>query len=335
MELGAFKIDNIKAIMIFLVVLGHFIARLESNLYASELVKLIYLIHMPVFVVITGYLFNKSTRKNLINNINTSLIPYLVFQCIYIVFKYFTIDINQSRQFILELLTPGSVHWFLLCLFFWRLVTPKIHYTRLNLILILLLPMIIGYFDQFGNFLALARLVNFYPYFFIGYHFLDLDISNLLKHKKRVIIICFIFIIILFLVYKNLTLAHLTLNIGYKSLELNDLNGFIIRFFQYIISAILSFSIILLIPNKKYFFTYLGRRTLSIYLLHNYFIYIVVYLIKKEGVLLFFVLAIITTILLGSNLSSKYMTKFIELFYIPRIITNKINLLFVNNGSDS
>ena len=57
--------DNIKGILIVLVVFGHFLYEFRSNLTLELVTKVIYLFHMPAFVFLSGY-FSKSenARKN-------------------------------------------------------------------------------------------------------------------------------------------------------------------------------------------------------------------------------------------------------------------------------
>ena len=51
------KLDGLKFIMIFLVVLGH----LSYNDWGMETGLLIYSFHMPVFVFLSGYFTSRST----------------------------------------------------------------------------------------------------------------------------------------------------------------------------------------------------------------------------------------------------------------------------------
>lgn len=55
--------DNIKAVLIFLVVLGHFLLPIHEGGNVLVLIKrLIYVFHMPLFVFVSGY-FSKRIYK--------------------------------------------------------------------------------------------------------------------------------------------------------------------------------------------------------------------------------------------------------------------------------
>ena len=76
-----YLMDNIKALLLFLVAFGH-----TLDVYKGDggielyLMKYIYLFHMPMFAFITGY-FTKDLDKARNNAVQKSLIPYIIFSC--------------------------------------------------------------------------------------------------------------------------------------------------------------------------------------------------------------------------------------------------------------
>ena len=75
-------IDWAKALGILLVVMGH------SNYSQQDIIPMIFMIHMPLFFVASGYLFktNKTLKEITQSNIRTLLIPYLLFNLISLVY---------------------------------------------------------------------------------------------------------------------------------------------------------------------------------------------------------------------------------------------------------
>ena len=68
--------DNIKAVLIFLVVLGHFLLPIHGEGNVLVLIKrLIYVFHMPLFVFVSGY-FSKRIYKD--GKYNFKKILYLI-----------------------------------------------------------------------------------------------------------------------------------------------------------------------------------------------------------------------------------------------------------------
>ena len=107
-------IDNIKVLLIFLVVFNHIIA---FNLVKVDTVVryvwyAITIFHMPAFVFISGYLSKKP--QNVLKNFKNLLIPYVLG---YTLTWYSQIWLGRSVDY--EILRPtGSVMWYILaCLF--------------------------------------------------------------------------------------------------------------------------------------------------------------------------------------------------------------------------
>ncbi|MCD8365289.1 MAG: acyltransferase family protein, partial [Clostridiales bacterium] len=73
-----FHFDNIKAVLIFLVVLGHVFRNLGANGDEYLVYKIIYSFHMPAFLFISGYFMKYNPKKFF-----AGLVPlYLLFQTI-------------------------------------------------------------------------------------------------------------------------------------------------------------------------------------------------------------------------------------------------------------
>lgn len=99
--------DNIKALMLFLVPLGHTLDVFIADGNVEEiLMKYIYLFHMPIFAFVTGY-FTKNLDKARENAVKKCLIPYLVFQGLYILMAVAMLRLGLA-QFNGAPLTPPS-----------------------------------------------------------------------------------------------------------------------------------------------------------------------------------------------------------------------------------
>lgn len=87
-------IDWAKALGILLVVMGH------SNYTCQQIVPMIFMIHMPLFFFVSGYLFKFSKSWEQLNKsvIKTLLIPYLLFNFIYLVYAVVVGVIKQTQN---------------------------------------------------------------------------------------------------------------------------------------------------------------------------------------------------------------------------------------------
>ena len=118
--------------MIFLVVLGHCILILGSNsVLLKAIVFFIYSFHMPLFFIMSGYLFNKKYRFNvfMVKKFKSLILPYILFivfdSLVEILFGVYSVEsfekiISDGYKNIL-LITTQSLYsslWFLPAMFF-------------------------------------------------------------------------------------------------------------------------------------------------------------------------------------------------------------------------
>lgn len=113
MKLRSQNIDILRGLLIILVVIGHF-----NNGIAHDI---IFLFHMPLFFIISGYLLKREhlTEKNYILNKSKSLmIPYAV----YLLIDLFIVRRDCSMNSIVHALWGGravqGVYWYVTCFLF-------------------------------------------------------------------------------------------------------------------------------------------------------------------------------------------------------------------------
>ena len=82
-------IDNIKVVLIFLVVFGHLIERyIDTSDTLMAIYMFIYIFHMPLFIYISGYL-SKNVNKSKKIFLKDLLIPYNISRMDFMVFTKF------------------------------------------------------------------------------------------------------------------------------------------------------------------------------------------------------------------------------------------------------
>ncbi len=256
--------DNYKGILILLVVIGHLTgAFMEENHFMNFLVKTIYSFHMPAFVFISAYF---SKRNNPIKLVKTLLIPYILFQTAYFIFLFLDGRENQFR-----ILQPYFALWFLLSLFCWRILIDKIIKIRGILSISFVLGILAGFVTILGANGSLGRTITFMPFFILGYTF---DKEKFMEFAGRSAVKAgafLLFIIVLIFMYFRCRYIDFDILIMKHSYEKSGLLqwGWLYRTLIYIFSTFLIYLIGVMIPRKKHWFTYLGQRTMSIYLLHG------------------------------------------------------------------
>ncbi len=259
--------DNYRFFLIFLVVLGHFVEPCFHNSYIISAIRgFIFSFHMPAFIFISGY-FSKSS-ESLKKLIQTLLIPYFVYEIIYYIL--YTYILHKETE--LYLAYPKFTLWYLAALFVWRILTPWIRKIPCYLPLSLLAGLLIG-FSELDNFLTIPRIVYFYPFFLVGTDFTCENVKELRSRIHRPLIIAGA-LIVLGAVLACLCAYTSTIQIfhgrySYDSMDLTPLEGILTRIICYLLSFGFLFFFMALLPEQRKPYSYIGQRTMPIYIFHG------------------------------------------------------------------
>lgn len=259
--------DNVKGLLITLVVLGHII---EPFLYIHSLdfiYILIYSFHMPLFIFCSGYFACKNNKKILHNLI----FPYILFQCLYILFERYILHNDVTFTFT----TPYWILWYLLSVSSFNIIIQFFEKINIKVIFIsFIIGLAVGYDNSIGHYLSLSRTISLFPFFLLGYYFRisRFDFNKLKKNNNIVYIsvfLTFIFTILIYLFCNSIDKNWLFGSNPYEAFNYN----FIIRCASYIVAIIFSVFILIILPNKNIkFITKAGMNSMSIFLLHGFVI---------------------------------------------------------------
>ena len=260
--------DNYKVILIFLVVAGHFIQpACKNNSFLDALKWIIVSFHMPAFIFISGYFSKRDIPFSV--SIRKLAVPYLVYEIIYYLFYTFIIQKETG----LYLTRPKFSLWYLLALFVWRVITPYVKKIPHHILLSIIAGLFIGCTKIPGNFLSIHRILVFYPFFLAGIHF---DRSFITKfHTKKTQYIATIVTVLCMLFVAVGPFAHrYSEKIFYGRYSYNYLDqsipeGIFCRIICYAISFLITYSLMFLVSEKKQSYSYIGTRTMPIYLFHG------------------------------------------------------------------
>jgi fucose 4-O-acetylase-like acetyltransferase len=161
-------VDNIKAVLIFLVVFGHLI---EVNIANDPLLKsiwlFIYSFHMPMFALISGMfskaVINEKQSGQLVRNI---VVPLVVFELLY---EGLEIIITGKPSNYFSQIAPYWLLWYLLSLLCWRLMLSVFSRIKFPLTIAIVISIIASYSDNTGYFLSISRTLTFFPLFLLGW----------------------------------------------------------------------------------------------------------------------------------------------------------------------
>lgn len=285
--------DNAKFILITLVVLAHLVSPLRVyNDKVKAVWSLIYYFHMPCMILLSGYFAKSYIKDGYIKTqrLVTYFVYYLSAQIVISIFEYFVLDYKDSIA--ISLIHPRESLWYLMCLCMWFAILPYIYKIRPQIIIpfSILLGLLIGYDDKIGNTMSIARALNFFPFFIIGYHF-KIEWLYRFRNIRTQLVAAVVIITVGVLTYFNVNIVSARFimgNYNYNNSRLNRCQPqlliftderlwFVNRLIYYALALLLCACFMLLVPRGKAFFTKFGSRTLQVYILQCFVI-----LLSKE-----------------------------------------------------
>ncbi len=265
------ELDILKGIAIFLVVWGHSIQYLspsQLDYYNNIVFRFIYSFHMPLFMIVSGYLFYTSVNKKnffdtFMNKFRKILLPGLLLGFIIGIVEAI---INHSS------IVSGGInglllYWFLIAVFLFSVGFKFIHDYMHDSTIIYIVLCIITFFVPvyFG-----APYLYTYSFFMIGYLF-----NKYHKNNINTSISLFIFVLIIFIVslilYNNDSFIFVSKNYIFNP-EYNMYRIIPIRFVAALTGTYLLLAISKLIIKIPYFslsLIKLGENSLFIYILQR------------------------------------------------------------------
>lgn len=306
-------LDNIKCILIFLVVLGHFTFEVSNiSPMASFITVFLYSFHMPAFVFVSGHL-SKSKNVNKLESILKLVVAYLFFMLPIVI--YMSITKGES-----QIVTPYYSGWYFLALIAWRILTPFLSKFKGITPILFVVALLSGFIPDLGGNLvfAITKIITFFPFFMLGYKFKQDKLGNIVNKKSN---LKKLFALLFFVLFGALFLiSYQYLNLNINDLLPNTYETFtwkppIVRLMFFIISMLFICFALTGVTNKKIpLITMIGRNTFSIYLIHRPITMLLGIFLPNfsQGVqlVLSLVFTIITVCLLGLDFVAKPVNQF-------------------------
>lgn len=252
--------DNLKAILIILVVFGHIITFLGLGGTFIRVDILIYSFHMPLFIFITGY-FCKNFEKIEEKNIKT-FITFIIFNTIYTV-TFYEVDI-------INIFAPIHAYWYLLSMFLWKDLTKYVIKFKYPIILLILLSLYVGTIAEINRTFSISRTICFFPFFVMGYFMNEEKVKKIRNISRKVtmpILILTLTLTYIFFTNNGYFLELFQNAQSYHTTGVSNRFGLFIRLIQILISIVVTFCMINIITEKKIFITDIGKKTIMVYLL--------------------------------------------------------------------
>lgn len=298
--------DNIKGILVILMVFAHFLYRFGDSPKIMMLVNAIYTFHMPAFVFVSGYL-GKSERSQSAQGL------------IKLAFLFFIFNGLMGIAFGISPVTePKYSLWYLLALIAWRLTAKHLSQIKFIVPILIAFSVFAGVFSDIDNKFAFARIISFFPYYMAGYLFPAEKCAKFFGKitAKRAVcgtaalavgaVLIFILIDALEVTQSDLLMdAYVTRN------------SFLIRCVLFVTAFVMIFAVGCLVPNIRFpLVTMFGRNSLWIFLIHRpVTIVISKYMLPLSiplKVIFSGILSIAVCMILGNDLAAKPLNKFAD-----------------------
>lgn len=263
--------DNAKAILIFLVIVGHTLSPIfTANHWITTIYMFIYLFHMPAFITIAGHFTKRMKNKqDFYKLVKRLIVPYLIFQILYTLYYQGIYGDHLDFSF----LDPRWALWFLLSLFCWQLMLVVFGKNKLGILLAFVCSLGAGYVAEINETFTLSRTFFFFPFFLIGY-FGKRECFEWMKQKKNVYLAWLLFGVLFVLVYFYGDIGYREWfygRFGYEEI-LGDsfAYGFLYRAGMYVLMIISTYCFLSIVPKKQLPITRMGSITFTVYLLHMF-----------------------------------------------------------------
>lgn len=284
------KWDILKFFMIFLVVLGHVAEFFTAESQGMRnLFTIIYTVHMPIFIFVAGLFSKKTVNEKRYDRIFGFLVLYFARKLLPYLYTF-----SGAKAVGVNLFSESGVSWFMLAVFAFNLMTVALKNFSPAFISVfaVIIACAAGYDANVNDFLALSRIIIFYPFFWLGYCTDRVKLEKICDNKKfkfaaATVIIIFVATVVILGDGIYALKPLLTGRRAYPFIKNAPKWGFLFRLGYYAVASLISFAVIVLTPNKtpKGIVAKLGQRTLAVYVFHYFAIHILFNVFDMKTVL--------------------------------------------------
>lgn len=266
--------DNLKGILIFLVVLGHYLA--AGAVYSGKsgglwvipqtVVALIYMFHMPLFLFVSGY-FSKNTKRAG-ETAGQLLVPYLLFNFLCIVLDWAFLE-GAFRN---PVFYPLSHMWYLAALFLCRMSAQYWVKLRHSWFWALGLSFLCSLLQPGKDLMLLRNVLTFLPFFLLGLEIKPETVEKLRRLPQGLCVGIFLGVFgasVCAVKFFGVTAEQLCFLTDIIPLGPGMLRAAGIMILRYLLAAVLGICLLVLTPEREGRLAKLGRNTMPVYLLHN------------------------------------------------------------------
>jgi len=317
-----YRIDFLKGIAIFLVVLGHVLQYGLNDYSNNPIFVIIYSFHMPLFIFLSGYIayfsFSKDKKISYIFKRFIQLMLPFVFWGVLVCFmesflSYYKDGIFPIGEYLLNLLiVPEHGLWYLYVLFIFNIVhfllsviykKIKTNYIKICIVIMSISLIVLLFLLPLPNKLGLINISFLAPFYGIGILMNYIKCKKSVDFKNKYLAIFLSVLMISCLVLVVIKNGNYYLNKGI--IDSNYFFNILNKFIKFFIAFEISFTLFYLsgyinqelIINK--YISNVGFYSLDIYIFQLVPTYLLIYLQNRINVYLYtYVLSLLISVLL-------------------------------------
>ncbi|MFE9312645.1 acyltransferase family protein [Streptomyces sp. NPDC088353] len=159
--------DNTRFLSATLIVILHTVGSImarEDVLHSFHIAS--WAFRVPAFVMLAGVFSNAGPLgpRSLRTLLQSIVLPALAFSLLYSLEKYWL-----GNEFVVYVVQLPWTLWFLMSLFFWRLLLPLVVQLRHPLLVTTVIALAVGYIEEFGLEFSASRTLVYLPLFYLGW----------------------------------------------------------------------------------------------------------------------------------------------------------------------
>lgn len=265
-------LDNAKAVLIYLMVLMHFVSMgiIQRSALFQESYEFVYAFHMHAFIFISGFLSQKSDTDP-VTCVKKYLIPYFLICVLTWIYQKLLFGTGTFMVWI-----PPNTLWFLLALFLYKLFTPVFQRLKFVVIISFAIGISAGFFTIFdSDILALGNFFGYLPFYVAGLKFPEERLTKLrqiriVRTGIAVAGVCLILGLIYLPKAFDLGGNIFRLRWSYELMGLSADIGILIRLYSYAAAFCATLGLMLIMPDRKLPITDIGKNTITVYVGHMF-----------------------------------------------------------------
>lgn len=296
-----YMFDNLKFLLILLVVIGHFADILCVNLYGeytgdpslpisdmfNKIYLFIYAFHMPLFMFLSGLFFRDGEKLNSAKALKYFVMGVLLKMLLYLSMVVFRTEFKKDIPIDFSLIGGDGAYWYLIALAAFVVIAHAVRNISPWLVMgfAVLLNFFCGYDNSIGDDFTLSRIIVFFPFFYAGSRFDPHKLADIFTKLYMRILGVVLLAIWAYFSFVKLELTYPLRGIftGRNSFDsVSETTGIAVgwehRLLVMVISFVLCGAVLALGINRKIpFITKAGSRTLQVYFWHRTVLYALVY----------------------------------------------------------